>query len=139
MRIWKDLPAEERIRTYHEALRVFARGENAYQTWRRVSSSNDVKLHRNTVYFWTIGKRDPSKKHLGRVISGPSPELSCAIMAAKGDGCTGKRDQGVKGQQYVTDFRVREKDFAEEFASSARSALHPLSPHNPHPPHNTST
>jgi intein-encoded DNA endonuclease-like protein len=123
------LPADERIRIYQEALGLFAKGQNAHQTWKRVSSSNDIKLHRNTVYLWTKGDRDPSKKYLGRVISGPSPELSYVIMAAKGDGCSGKRPNGVKGHLYVTDFRVRDKDFAEEFASSASFALHRATPY----------
>jgi intein-encoded DNA endonuclease-like protein len=86
-------------------------------------------LFRNTVYSWTVGERDPSKKYLGRVISVPSPQLSYVIMAAKGDGCSGMRRNGVKGYLYVTDFRVRDKDFAEEFAASASYALHRSSPY----------
>jgi hypothetical protein len=111
MRLWRESSAEERIAIYRGAMTLHATGENAYQIWKRVSLLNHVKLHRNTVYFWTVGKRDSSKKYLGRVISSPSPQLSYVVMAAKGDGCSGMRRNGVKGYLYVMDFRVRGKGF----------------------------
>ena len=107
----------------------FGRTHNVTKTWRMIGRLYSIEIGLETVRNWTNGKRNPSRKFHGRLISSPSSDLAYVIMAAKGDGCSGKRTNGRKGFLYNIEFRVKDSDFANRFAKSASLALNRARPY----------
>ncbi len=120
---------EERIDIHKQAMEFYSQTHDVPRTWRMVRRLRDVSVGLETVRSWVKKEKSPVRKFHGRIITMASPSLAYVIMAAKGDGCAGRRENGEKGFLYNIELKVRDFDFANSFAMSASAALNRSHPY----------
>jgi intein-encoded DNA endonuclease-like protein len=109
----KELPVEERLKLYHEAIKL--RKEFGLSSWKIGAK---LGVSPQTVDKWIYGKNKTCYRNVTKFK--PNREFSYIVGAFLGDG---KFIRSIRNREFGIELKVKDKDFAEEFARCCNIAL----------------
>jgi len=108
----KNLPLNLRMEIYKVALQMKQNGLTYKEISNILSPKYGIKIPEDTIYRWVKNRNRPDGV-FNKFTLKPSPNLSYLIGVFLGDGCTRVEPKRYK---YFVRLKVKDREFAEEFA-----------------------